>query len=100
MCFCRVNYSIIVLGFFNPTLQLRHWHVTSFCMQFENSEDRKRHWGERGPWYKGRRREMENTAVTSVCHSWNVGLKKPRTIYLRLPNPTLFHPWMSKRKKL
>ena len=37
---CTLNYSSIVLGFFNLTLQLRRTDVTAFCMQFKNSEDR------------------------------------------------------------
>ena len=34
------NNSSIVLGFFNPMSQLRRTDFTTFCMQFENSEDR------------------------------------------------------------
>ena len=39
--------SSIVLGFLNPTLQLQHTDITTFCM-LENSEDGKQHCGERG----------------------------------------------------
>ena len=40
VCFPFKDNSFMGLGFFNPTLRLRHWDVMSFCMQLGNSEDR------------------------------------------------------------
>ena len=45
--FINVMKSSIGLGFLKPTLRLRCWDVTSFCMQLGNREDSLQNWGER-----------------------------------------------------
>ena len=58
---CLWSSSLIQISstglFFNPAVQLWHWDVRSFCMQFENRLVGQRDWGERG--YKGESKKTD-----------------------------------------
>ena len=68
--------SWIKLGFFDPTVKLRCWDETSFCVQIENwLESYEQWWG--GERYLG-------IMTSRLRYGWTDGLKKPNFILLIL----------------
>ena len=68
--------------------QLRQANVIVFCVQLRKSEDRKRHWWERGCYLgireRGKRWKIPyciQKAMRFACLSWDVRFKNPNFIY-------------------